>query len=65
MPFDYTDAIDLIPEDTVATISMRIRAGGVGEDGLLKRSKDGNCEMLDLEFTVLDGTYKGRKFWTN
>jgi hypothetical protein len=69
MPFDYTDApppsFDLIPEGTVATVSMHIRAGNVGEDGMLKRSKDGGCEMLDIEFTVLDGPYKARKFWSN
>jgi hypothetical protein len=67
MPFDYTDApppqFELIPQDTVATVSTHIRSGGVGEDGLLKRSKDGDCEMLDLEFTILDGPFKGRKFW--
>jgi hypothetical protein len=69
MPFDYTDApppsFDLIPDGTTATVSIHIRAGNVGEDGLLKRSANGECEMLDLEFTVLDGTYKGRKFWHN
>jgi hypothetical protein len=69
MPFDYTDApppsFDLIPDGNAATVSIHIRAGGVGEDGLLKRSHNGECEMLDLEFTVLDGTYKGRKFWHN
>jgi hypothetical protein len=69
MPFDYTDApppsLDLIPDGTIATASIHIRAGNVGEDGLLKRSREGDCEMLDLEFTVLDGTYKGRKFWHN
>jgi hypothetical protein len=68
MPVDYTDApppqFDLIPQDTIATVSTHIRAGGVGEDGMLKRSKAGDCEMLDLEFTILDGKYKGRKFWT-
>jgi hypothetical protein len=68
MPYDYTDAppprdIDLIPHGTIATIVMHIRAGNVGEDGILKRSKDGGCEMLDVEFTVFDGPYKGRKFW--
>jgi hypothetical protein len=67
MPFDYSDAkppkIDLIPPDTIATVSMHIRAGGVGEDELLTRSGAGDCEMLNLEFVVLDGTYKGRKFW--
>jgi hypothetical protein len=69
MPFDYTDApppsFDLIPDGTVATVSIHIRPGNVGEDGMLKRSANGDCEMLDLEFTVLDGTYKGRKFWHN
>src|SRR5262245_19175229 len=55
----------LIPDGTVATVSIHIRPGGVGEDGMLKRSANGDCEMLDLEFTVLDGTYKGRKFWNN
>jgi hypothetical protein len=64
MPFDYTDAPSvLIPDGTVATVSIHIRAGNVGEDGLLKRSKEGDCEMLDLELTVIDGSYKGRKFW--
>jgi hypothetical protein len=64
MPFDYTDVpSDLIPQDTIASVSMHIRPGGVGEDGLLKRSANGECEMLDLEFTVLDGQHKTRKFW--
>jgi hypothetical protein len=69
MPFDYTDApppsFDLIPDGTIATVSIHIRPGGVGEDGMLKRSKEGDCEMLDLTLTVLDGPYKGRKFWHN
>jgi hypothetical protein len=68
-PYDYTDApppqFELIPQDTIATVNIHIRSGGVGEDGMLKRSKSGDCEMLDLEFTVLDGQYKSRKFWTN
>jgi hypothetical protein len=67
MPFEYTDApppqFEPIPQDTIASVSMHIRAGGAGEDGLLKRSKDGACEMLDLELTVLDGPYKDRRFW--
>jgi len=66
MPFDYTDApSQLIPDDTIATVSIHIRAGGVGEDGMLKRSANGECEMLDSEFTVLDGSYKDRRFWHN
>ena len=69
MPIDYTDApppsFDLIPDGTIATVSIHIRPGNVGEDGMLKRSKAGDAEMLDLELTVLDGLYKGRKFWSN
>jgi hypothetical protein len=68
MPFDYTDApppsFDLIP-DTIATVSAHIRPGGVGEDGMRKRTKVGDAEMLDFEFTVLDGPYKDRRFWHN
>jgi len=68
--FDYTEApepraFDLIPAGTVATVTMKLRGGGAGEDGLLKRSADGKCEMLDVEFTVTDGPCARRKFWTN
>jgi hypothetical protein len=68
MPYDYTEAapqreIELIPHGTVATVSLKIRAGGAGEGGLLRRSKNGDCEMLDLEFAVVDGPYVRRKFW--
>jgi hypothetical protein len=68
MPYDYSDApppreFELIPHGTIATVVMHIRAGGVGEDGMLTRSKEGTCEMLALEFTVVDGPYARRKFW--
>ena len=67
-PFNYSDAppprdFELIPQGEVATCILHIRPGGVGEDGMLKRSTKGDCEMLDLEFVVVDGPYKGRKFW--
>jgi hypothetical protein len=70
MPFDYSEAppareFDLIPHGTVATVQLKIRSGGAGEDGLLKRSKGGDCEMLDLEFVVIDGAFAKRKFWEN
>jgi hypothetical protein len=70
MPYDYSEAppprdtFDLIPDGTVAEIQMHIRAGNAGEDGMLKRSKDGGCEMLDTEFVVVSGPYAKRKFWT-
>ena len=68
MPFNYSNAppprdIELIPHGTVATLIIHLRPGNAGEGGLLKRSKDGGCEMLDAEFTLVDGLYKGRKFW--
>jgi hypothetical protein len=68
MPYDYTEAppprdLEFIPHGTIATVVMHIRAGNAGEDGMLKRSKDGGCEMLDLEFVVADGEFKRRKFW--
>ena len=70
MPYDYSSAppprdLELIPAGTIASVQMRIRPGGVGEDGLLKRSAKGDCEMLDLEFVLVDGPYSQRKFWTN
>src|SRR6516162_2978023 len=68
MPYDYTDAppprdMELIPHGTIATCVLHILAGGVGEDGMLKRSKAGDAEMLSCEFTLADGPHKGRKCW--
>jgi len=68
MPYDYTDSppardFEVIPAGEIVTVSLHLRYGGAGEDGVLKRSKDGGCEMLDMELTVIDGKYKGRKFW--
>jgi hypothetical protein len=71
MPYDYStappprDFAELIPAGTLASVLMRIRPGGAGEDGMLKRSQDGGCEMLDCEFVLVDGPYARRKFWTN
>jgi hypothetical protein len=70
MAYDYSDAppprdVELIPHNTLATVQMRIRPGNAGENGLLKRSKDGACEMLDVEFVLVDGPHAKRKFWEN
>jgi hypothetical protein len=68
MAFDYTDApaqrgAELIPADTVATVQLTIQPDGAGEGGLLTRSKDGSCEMLDMVFVVVDGPHVNRKLW--
>jgi hypothetical protein len=70
MEFDFNDAPEQrgdgpIPADTIATVQLTIRPGGAGEGGLLKRSKDGACEMLDCEFVVVDGQHAKRKLWEN
>ena len=67
--FDFNSApaqrsFDMIPDDTIAVLHMHIRPGGAGEGGLLKRSKNGDSEGLDAEFTVVEGEYAKRKFWT-
>src|SRR5215469_4512330 len=67
--YDFNDAdtqrnFDVIPDGTIATVRMTVRPGSAGEDGWLRRSKDGNSEMLDCEFVVLDGPFAKRKFWS-
>src|SRR5262245_56279546 len=67
MAFDYSDPPPSkfepkIPERTTAAVVIHIKPGGVGEDGMLTRSKEGDCEMLAIVFTVADGTYKGEKW---
>jgi hypothetical protein len=65
---DFNDAdpqrvFDVIPADTIATLHVTVRPGNAGDGGLLRRSKDGNSEALDCEFTVVDGPYAKRKVW--
>jgi hypothetical protein len=67
--FDYNTAgeqrsFDVLPDGTIVVLQMNIRAGGAGEDGLLKRSKDGGCEGLDTEFVVVEGEHAKRKIWS-
>src|SRR5262245_36709005 len=68
MPYDYSDAPpqrELIPANTIATCCLYIQGGGAGEDGMLKRSRDGRCAMLSLEITLLDGESAKRKVFEN
>src|SRR5215468_3228442 len=66
--YDYTDAppprdLELIPHGTIATLVLHVRPGGVGEDGMLKRTRAGDAEMLDCELVAADGPHAKRKFW--
>lgn len=54
----------LIPEGTTAIVHMTIRPGNAGEGGWLKRSKTGDSQALDCEFTIVDGPHAKRKFWS-
>jgi hypothetical protein len=56
-------SFDLIPPNTICSVQMLIKNGGVGEGGWLKRSADGGSEGLDCEFTVVDGEFAKRKIW--
>jgi hypothetical protein len=56
-------SFDVIPDGTIAVVQMNIRPGGASEDGLLRRSKSGEAEGLDVEFIVAEGPYAKRKFW--
>jgi hypothetical protein len=56
--------MSLIPDGETAVVQINVRPGHAGEGGWLKRSKAGDSEMLDCEFTVVDGPYAKRKFWT-
>ncbi|WP_051396724.1 hypothetical protein [Bradyrhizobium elkanii] len=55
---------ELIPDGTVCPVHLTIRPGNAGEGGWLKRAADGGSMALDCEFTVVEGPYAKRKFWT-
>jgi hypothetical protein len=69
MSFDFNDAgpqrsFEVIPADTIATLHMTVKSGGAGDGGWLKRSKAGDSEALDCKFTVVDGKFAKRVFFT-
>lgn len=69
MAYDFNTASeqrgsDLIPDGTIAPVHLTIRPGNSGEGGWLKRSKAGDSEAIDCEFTVTEGPNAKRKFWT-
>jgi hypothetical protein len=69
MSYDYNNtgeqrSFDVIPDGTIAVVQMHVRPGNAGEDGQLKRSKEGGCEGLDAEFVVVEGEHTKRKIWS-
>lgn len=46
----------VIPDGTVAPVILNVR-------GIKTSAKDTRIQGLDLEYTVIDGPYKGRKAW--
>jgi hypothetical protein len=62
MSVDFSDYTGLVPAKTVVVLQMKLRPGE-GTDNVLKKTKDGTGEGLDVEFTVLDGEYARRKFF--
>lgn len=69
MSYDFNDAerneVDLIPRNTVAPVIMTVRPGHAGDGGWLTQSKSSPYRYMDCEFTVTDGPFAKRKFWTN
>jgi hypothetical protein len=69
MAYDFNDADsqrtgELIPDGTAVPVHMTLRPGGAGDEGWLKMTKRGDGMMLDAEFTVVEGEYARRKFWS-
>jgi hypothetical protein len=63
MPTDFSDYTGLIPAGTVAVVQTHVRFSD-GTDGVLKKTKNGDAEGLDLELTILEGQYAKQKlFW--
>lgn len=54
----------LIDDGTIAVVHLTVKPGNAGEGGWLKRSKAGDSQALDCEFTVVDGNFAKRKFWS-
>lgn len=69
MAYDFNSAPEqreggLIPDGTICVVHMTVRPGNAGEGGWLKRSKAGDSMAMDCEFTVVDGPFAKRKFWS-
>ena len=57
-----TGDYELMPDGTIAKVSMLVRPGGEGEGGWLTEAASKNL-YLSCEFVVTEGKYARRKFW--
>jgi hypothetical protein len=60
---DFNNAqpqFSLIPKGTIAKVMMEVRPANYGEDNLLSKSDRTGSIGLSVQFTILDGDYKGR-----
>ena len=57
-----TGDYELIPDGTIAKVSMLVKPGGEGEGGWLTEAASKNL-YLSCEFVVTEGKYARRKFW--
>jgi len=60
---DPQRSFEVIPENTIVELQLKIRPGNAGDDGWLKRAGNGKSEGLDCEFTVTSGEYAKKKLY--
>lgn len=67
MTLDFNDAkpndFELIPENTEVPILIKVQQGDFAGDDCLKRSKNSDALMLNLECTITGGKFARRKFF--
>lgn len=74
-PLNFADAepqneYGVIPHNTLAKVKMFIKAGGHDDapkgwtGGLASRNSNTGSVALNVEFTIVDGQYAGRKVWS-
>ena len=54
-------SLEPIPADTLVEVVMEIDPGGLGPDGLLKRTAKGDATGISAIYTVQNAPYAGRK----
>ena len=58
---DPQRSFEVVPENTIVELHLKIHPGGAGDDGWLKRAADGKSEGLACECTVVDAEYAKKK----